>query len=787
MSQLHQSQGFAQPFAGPPTQQRKMIFQDDDMGTFIGNAQSRNYAQLSAKGQLKSSKYSSNLKGHSSTNTPRDKNKNSSGLGFQHPNIALRRENRASLQSERDYPHQNQTIDPFGVNYNELLKRDQGQDEEYDFTSNIEGKNAQEGNQFNFPNESGISDIGGTKLIESQIPFENIENNGFENYVETEQNYMNDSRDYEDNPNEKIRGSNHYSQGPQPHHQLRQSQGSSHQRDMRNISSGFTGSGGEYLTSNADIDPYNFGMSPQKQNLRFHSKNEDNLNLDQTEGDDLFHKFDDDEDIQQYKNQVMSAQQRNQLSPSKEKKTSFKPGKNFNKNLTSPSRNPSYRQSQNSLYAKKKHGKNRGNQFEILDKINRYNKANKFPSSNMSRAFRKPGFTSMGYSQRALFDKSTKNTYGNVKFGSKKKNSRAGLVPVKGDQAAYEAFGSHHDSKLSSQGGSGLRLSKKKSSSYKGLSTRSRRKTGAGSGSMLSQNSQKSSHHIPFDDEIESNFPSMMPSIAKQATPSSSFRANPRPYQGMKAGDQSVPDEEFKQNHKEQYLQNVVGSLQNELNQLDSELNNLRPSSQPAYGNARFSSGVQPGVKPVHQLSPEEMANEIEENEEDLELQQIAYNLLQKEHNDNVVQLQKLYTKQHKRAAVMAKGDHNSLLNQNYEAFRKNKQLKDELIKLKSNFEYKLKAKEAQVQKVSEQQLNNEVEMLGMRYGNDSDVIKKDINEYIIDLQRRNKELRSDVGSLTESFASSGGTYHEASSNNGGGALGWLRGIGDRIANLAKN
>jgi len=60
--------------------------------------------------------------------------------------------------------------------------------------------------------------------------------------------------------------------------------------------------------------------------------------------------------------------------------------------------------------------------------------------------------------------------------------------------------------------------------------------------------------------------------------------------------------------------------------------------------------------------------------------------------------------------------------------------LKQELVRLKNNFEIKLKAREAKVQKVSEEQLDNEVEMLGMRYGSDGDVIKKDFREYISDL-----------------------------------------------------
>jgi hypothetical protein len=56
-------------------------------------------------------------------------------------------------------------------------------------------------------------------------------------------------------------------------------------------------------------------------------------------------------------------------------------------------------------------------------------------------------------------------------------------------------------------------------------------------------------------------------------------------------------------------------------------------------------------------MSPEEMANEIQDNEEELQIQHIIYNLLQKEHQDNVGKLQKLYTLQHKRAALAAQSD----------------------------------------------------------------------------------------------------------------------------------
>jgi hypothetical protein len=83
---LDQTQGFAKPFTGPPISNRKMIFKDDDMSTFIGNSQSKKYAQMAASGQLKGSKYQSGH--HSSTTTPRGTN-NSTNMDFTSPNIAL--------------------------------------------------------------------------------------------------------------------------------------------------------------------------------------------------------------------------------------------------------------------------------------------------------------------------------------------------------------------------------------------------------------------------------------------------------------------------------------------------------------------------------------------------------------------------------------------------------------------------------------------------------------------------------------------------------------------------
>jgi len=132
---LNQTQGFATPFAGPPLKQRKMIFQDHDMGTFVGNPSDKQYAQMAASGQLNSSNLK-NLKNLSSKKTPRSNNKVKK---YKSPNIALVDTQHKIKHSDQVYPHQNQTLDPFGINYNDALKRDtfdykDGQDD-FDFTS----------------------------------------------------------------------------------------------------------------------------------------------------------------------------------------------------------------------------------------------------------------------------------------------------------------------------------------------------------------------------------------------------------------------------------------------------------------------------------------------------------------------------------------------------------------------------------------------------------------------------------------------------------------------------
>jgi len=51
----------------------------------------------------------------------------------------------------------------------------------------------------------------------------------------------------------------------------------------------------------------------------------------------------------------------------------------------------------------------------------------------------------------------------------------------------------------------------------------------------------------------------------------------------------------------------------------------------------------------------------------------------------------------------MARGNHRQFQSKNKEAFKYNKQLKQELVRLKYNFEIKLKARENKVQTVCEE------------------------------------------------------------------------------------
>ena len=78
--------------------------------------------------------------------------------------------------------------------------------------------------------------------------------------------------------------------------------------------------------------------------------------------------------------------------------------------------------------------------------------------------------------------------------------------------------------------------------------------------------------------------------------------------------------------------------------------------------------------------------------------------------------------------------------------------------------------------------MDNEVEMLGMRYGSDGEMIKKDFREHILELEKRNYELKSMAGSSGLNTSQGGDGQ-----SSRGGAIGWLMGIGDRIAKLGRN
>lgn len=188
-------------------------------------------------------------------------------------------------------------------------------------------------------------------------------------------------------------------------------------------------------------------------------------------------------------------------------------------------------------------------------------------------------------------------------------------------------------------------------------------------------------------------------------------------------------------------------------------------------------------------MSPEQMREEIEDTDREIDLVQISYNVLQAEHQTNSLRLQDLFTKAHKRAAQQAEFNSETFAQQNSKAWRQNVHLKEELIKLKNNFKYKLMKKETDVQKVSNQQLTNEIDMLGMRYGSDGDLIKKDFTEYISVLQKQNQELRSFVGSKAANASMLSSNYQTDERNSGGKldrAFQWLRGIGDKLVSFTK-
>ena len=160
--------------------------------------------------------------------------------------------------------------------------------------------------------------------------------------------------------------------------------------------------------------------------------------------------------------------------------------------------------------------------------------------------------------------------------------------------------------------------------------------------------------------------------------------------------------------------------------------------------------------------------------------------MLQAEHSSNSLRLQELFTKAHTRAAQQANFNSGQLEEQNKKAWRQNAQLKDELLKLKNSFKFKLMKKEKDIQKVTNQQLTNEIDLLGMRYGSDGEVIKKDFKEYIAALQKQNQELRSLVGSKAANSSMVGSGF--SSENKAGkieGAFQWLKEIGGKLVNFA--
>ena len=162
---------------------------------------------------------------------------------------------------------------------------------------------------------------------------------------------------------------------------------------------------------------YNQVTSPQKNNqnnLQFYAQEKSNIyQTSRPSDDDLFHKFDDEEDVNIYQTLAEQENANNypQINHSKRQEYNTTPQNNSDEYSTSGV--GQNLQPQNSLYYKKTQQNAKKNPFEILDKVNSYSKNNKFNSGNINRTFRKPGVSNMGYSQRATFDR--KNTYSNVK------------------------------------------------------------------------------------------------------------------------------------------------------------------------------------------------------------------------------------------------------------------------------------------------------------------------------------------------------------------------------------
>ena len=180
---------------------------------------------------------------------------------------------------------------------------------------------------------------------------------------------------------------------------------------------------------------------------------------------------------------------------------------------------------------------------------------------------------------------------------------------------------------------------------------------------------------------------------------------------------------------KVEYLRNLLSHLQRTMSSLDQEMEALKKPYQAS-------------------MSLPQLADEIRSNKEELEFMNIQYNLLVKENNENKGQLKKHYDNMRRRADKRRGGS----LEGCHKELAKNRELKKTLEQINYGFEVKVKERCKKIEGISKGQLDHEVGMLQMRYEGNSDTIKKDIEEYIQFLMKRNNELKGKGGNRFGGF-----------------------------------
>lgn len=379
----------------------------------------------------------------------------------------------------------------------------------------------------------------------------------------------------------------------------------------------------------------------------------------------------------------------------------------------------------------------------------------------------------MGYSQRAIFDKVESGSYrSGQKTAANSRPSEAEYFQT--ERAPYQDHGS---SKL---------VTDYQLSDRAVIENKSFAKTKEPLGSVeLKQGYQGSSDYETFKlQNYQNSFP--IP-FADEDLPDFTEESFLNSSSGDIDGRNKVNGRDDRENLQYGYsLERELENLKKRLGDIQIEINTLNGATEEAAVFSKFQANQVRGQTAV---SPQEMQEELEDTERELDLIQISYNVLQAEHKSNSSRLQELFTKAHTRAAQQADFNSESIEQENKKAWRQNAHLKDELMRLKNNFKYKLMKKETDVQKVTNQQLTNEIDMLGMRYGSDGEVIKKDFKEYISALQKQNQELRSLVGNKAANISMAGSGFSAEDRGSGGkieGAFQWLKDIGGKLVNFAK-